>query len=1114
MANEEIGNLKVSLALDDTQFNRPLANVERNLKGLGQELAIIRNKGKEWGDSLEGLKGKQEVLGRTLETQETKVKKLREAYEKSVREKGADAAATEDLANKLNRAIAEYTRTETELEQVNRRLSEQEEDLRHAESAWGRMETAMESASTGLAKAGDKMKNAGEKMTVGITTPLLGLSAAAIKVADEFDTAQGKLQAQLGLTAEEAEELGDVAQNLWENAFGDSLTEVGDSLAFIKQNMKDLNNGELEKVAESAYILKDAFDAEINETTRTASVLMKTFGIESEEAFDLMAVGFQRGGNFTDELLDTLREYAPQFEGLGYSAEEFTAILIAGAETGAFNLDKLGDAAKEAFLRIGDGSKSSQGALGDLGLDIGAIEKGIQAGGDEAKTSFAAVASAIAAVKDPAKKTQAAIALLGAPIEDLGPEFQDFFAKVDTDLGDFKGATEDAGAALYDNFGSRMTSVFRNFQSDLEPVGVILLDVAEEYLPKLADGLSDLTEGFANMTPEAKDTALKVAGFAAAAGPALVVVGTLATGLSGLATMSAGLAGALGGATGTGLIARIGLMGLAGPVGLAVAGVAGLAFGIHALTEASEESTEESIKALEGKQAEIAKNDELITSYSDLRYQNQLSNEEMLRFLDVQALIDSTTTPETIAALKEEQAKLLEKSTLTNDEMDNFLVLNQELIDASPNTVKAISSQGEAFALNTTAVRELNAENAKALENDARDMLTESLKREKGLLNDQKDLITEINEANEKQGEQKVAIHEASSAIVDIESEIRDLEDQKVGASLDQIVQLDNQIRQQEELLRTENSKITEAERLLGTYGKQMDKKDEQLEAIRTEIAQSEVARHKYEEIILAQAGITSEKGRGLEKIGEELRKQDELKSKLKEQLKAGKINTAEYSEQNSKIDAQISKLNEARSELDLINDVAGKTIYKDVKINESPRNFWDTLDANLRRSVTKTVSIKYNARNGPQDVGRYASGTGYHPGGLAVVGDGTGNNAGRELMQYPNGRTALSPATPTVMNLPKGTSVLSALNTKKLLGNVPQYANGTQSVGGMNPQVIADAIAASIGRLAGLGQKFQISPSAVNINGQQVGEITFDVNQQLFGAASNSAAWMNGVRT
>ncbi len=1073
MANEEIGNLKVSLALDDTQFNKPLASVERNLKGLGQELAIIRNKGKEWGDSLEGLRSKQDTLGRTLDTQETKVRKLREAYEKSVREKGADAAATEDLANKMNRAIAEYTRTETELEQVNRRLAEQEEDLRHAESAWGRMETAMESASTGLAKAGDKMKGAGEKLTLGITTPLLGIGTAAIKVADEFDGAQGKLQAQLGLTAEEAEELADVAQNLWENAFGDSVVEVGDSLAIIKQNMKDLNNGELEKVAESAYILKDAFDAEINESTRTASVLMKTFGIESQEAFDLMTVGFQRGGNFSDELLDTLREYSPQFEGLGYSAEEFTAILIAGAETGAFNLDKVGDAAKEAFLRIGDGSKSSREALGDLGLDIGSIEKGIQAGGDEAKTSFAAVASAIAAVKDPAQKTQAAIALLGAPIEDLGPEFQDFFAKVDTDLGNFKGATEDAGAALYDNFGSRMTSVFRDFQGDLEPVGEILLEVAEEYLPKLADGIGELTEGFANMTPEAKDTALKIAGFAAAAGPALVVVGTLATGLSGLATMGAGLAGVLGGATGTGLIARIGLMGMAGPVGLAVAGVGGLALGIYALTEASEESTQESIRAIEGKQAEIAKNDELIKNYEDLRYQNQLSNEEMLRFLDIQAEIDSTTTPATLAALKEEQAKLLEKSTLTNDEMDNFLVLNQELIDASPNTVKAISSQGEAFALNTIAVRELNAEKAKEMENSAREMLTESLKREKGLLGDQKELIGEINEANEKQAQQKEIIRETSKNISSIESEIRDLEEEKKEASLDQVVILDDQIRRQEALLIEENSKNKEAERLLGTYGKQMDKKGEQLDANRTELAQAEAARHKYEEIILAQAGITSEKGKGLEKINEEIAKLDTQKGKLGELLQSGKINTAEYSEQNSKIDTQISKLNEARGELKLINDVAGKTIYKDVNISENPRNFWDTLDENLRRSVTKTVSIKYNARSGPQDMGMYAhaNGTKSHPGGLALVGDGTGNNAGRELMQYPNGRTALSPATPTVMNLPKGTSVLSALNTKKLLGNVPQYANGTTSFGsqaGGIAEAVANAMKQYIGAPAG----------------------------------------------
>lgn len=978
MANEEIGNLKVSLGLDTAGFDRPLASVDRNLKSLGGELAIIRNKGDEWGKSIEGLKSKQEVLGRTLETQESKVKKLREAYEKSVQEKGADAAATEKLANKLNRAVAEYTRTETELTQVNRRLSEQEEDLRRAESGWGRMETALESASGGLAKAGDKMKGIGEKMTMGITAPILGIGAAAIKVADEFDSSQGRLQAQLGLTEKEAEALGDVAQGVWENAFGESLSEVGDNLAIIKQNIKDLDDGELKDFAEGAYAIQDAFGAEINETTKTASTLMKNFGIEGSEALDLITTGFQRGGDFSGELLDTMNEYSPTFKGLGYSADEFTAILIAGAESGAFGLDKIGDAGKEAFLRIGDGSKSSRDSLEELGLNFEQIEKGINSGGDAAKSSFAAVVAAISTVEDPAKKAQTAVALLGTPIEDLGPEFQNFFAEVNTDLGDFKGSTKAAGDALYDNFGSRMTSIFRDFQSDLEPVGEILLDVAEEYLPKLADGLSELTEGFADMSPEAQETAIMIAGVAAAAAPALVVVGALATGMSGLATMGAGVASVLGGASGTGLIARLGLMGLGGPVGLAVAGVGGLALGLYALKEASEKNTAESIKAIEGKQAEIAKNDELIANYEALRNQNRLSNDEMLRFLDIQAEINSTTSPDALVALKEEQAKLLEKSTLTNDEMNNFLGLNQELIDASPNTVKAISEQGEAFALNTIAVRELNAERAKEMEDAARDVLTESLTREKGLLNEQKELIAEINEANALQADQKDIIRETSKEIASIEGDIRDLEEQKKDASLDQVVVLDDQIKRQEALLIEENKKNSEAERLLSTYGKQMDKKGEQLEANRTELAQAEEARYKYEEIILAQAGITSEKGRGLEKINEEIGKQEALKKKLAEQLHAKEIGTAEYQEQNSKIDTQISKLQEARGELTLINDTARKTIYKDVNILENPRKFWETLDANLSRPITKSISIKYNSRSGPQDMGMYgyANGT------------------------------------------------------------------------------------------------------------------------------------------
>ena len=73
----------------------------------------------------------------------------------------------------------------------------------------------------------------------------------------------------------------------------------------------------------------------------------------------------------------------------------------------------------------------------------------------------------------------------------------------------------------------------------------------------------------------------------------------------------------------------------------------------------------------------------------------------------------------------------------------------------------------------------------------------------------------------------------------------------------------------------------------------------------------------------------------------------------------------------------------------------------------------------------------------------QYADGTEGHPGGLAVVGDGTGSNAGPELIQTPDGKQYLSPSKDTLVNLPKGTQVLSATLTKQLL-NIPRYANGT----------------------------------------------------------------------
>ncbi|MBK0036673.1 MULTISPECIES: phage tail protein [unclassified Enterococcus] len=71
-----------------------------------------------------------------------------------------------------------------------------------------------------------------------------------------------------------------------------------------------------------------------------------------------------------------------------------------------------------------------------------------------------------------------------------------------------------------------------------------------------------------------------------------------------------------------------------------------------------------------------------------------------------------------------------------------------------------------------------------------------------------------------------------------------------------------------------------------------------------------------------------------------------------------------------------------------------------------------------------------------------YVKGTNYHPGGMALVNDGLGSNY-QEAYRTPDGRTGIFPAQRNLMvNLPKGTSVLSGPKTAAMYG-VPAYANG-----------------------------------------------------------------------
>lgn len=192
----------------------------------------------------------------------------------------------------------------------------------------------------------------------------LGLAGVATGVND-LQKALNSLENKTTATKKEMGDLSDNLINVYKANYGESFDDIADAMSRVK-NATNLTGKELEDATKQAILLRDSYDLDVAETLKTTNVLMKQFGITSEEAFNLMAQGQKNNLNFADDMGDSFWEYSVYFKDLGFDAEEMWSTFKAGADAGAFNLDKVGDAVKEFSLKISDGSESTSDALSFL----------------------------------------------------------------------------------------------------------------------------------------------------------------------------------------------------------------------------------------------------------------------------------------------------------------------------------------------------------------------------------------------------------------------------------------------------------------------------------------------------------------------------------------------------------------------------------------------------------------------------------------------------------------------------------------------------------------------------------------------------------------------------
>lgn len=360
------------------------------------------------------------------------------------------------------------------------------------------VQKVMGQAQKAASKTGDAI---GKALSAGFKVGVAAAGAfttALVKIGTEYQAATGQISAATGATGAELESLQGVMENVYGNNYGDSMADVADAVATVSQQMKGLSDGELQSVTEGAFALRDVFQYDVAESVRAANALVNNFGISGDDAMNLIAAGAQNGLDFSGELLDTISEYSVQFAKVGIDADQMFQIMQAGADSGAWNLDKVGDAIKEMSIRVVDGSDTTAAGFQAIGMDADIMAQKFAAGGETAQQAFQDTIQALANMEDPVQQNIAGVNLFGTMWEDLGPDVVAQLASITDEAYAAGDELQKMQEVKYDNLGDALKGLGRQLEVELLPLANELTSFLTDILQEVNfDGLSEgIAEAF------------------------------------------------------------------------------------------------------------------------------------------------------------------------------------------------------------------------------------------------------------------------------------------------------------------------------------------------------------------------------------------------------------------------------------------------------------------------------------------------------------------------------------------------------------------------------------------------------------------------------------------
>ena len=493
---EKVGEAFGKVGGDTTKLDKALDGVNKNVKSTQAELREVKKLLKLDPKNTEALAQKQQLLTKAVGETKEKLDVLKTAE-----------AQVEEQFKKGEVSEEQYRAIKREIEATELSLKKLEEEA-------GKSNLSLEKVGEAFGKVGGKATDIGNKL-LPVTAGVTALGGAGVAAAMELDDGYDTIITKTGATGEALEELNGIADDLFTEMpiemqdAGTAVGEINTRFGATGDTLKDLSKQFIE--------FANINDTDLNNSIGKTDKIMEQYNMDASETGNVLGLLTKKGqetGISVDTLMDSLQKNGATFKEMGLNLVQSTN-LLAQFEANGVNADTAMAGLRKSIKVYTDEGKSVDEALG---LTIDKIKNA------SSETEALSIAQEVFGTKGAAEMSNAIregridLESLSSSMENYGTVVEDTFNATQDPWDEAKVAANNLKLAAAD-------------------LGTTLLGSLQPTITKVVGKVKEFTQWFKNLSQSQKETIIKIAAVVAAIGPALIIFGKVATGISNIITV-------------------------------------------------------------------------------------------------------------------------------------------------------------------------------------------------------------------------------------------------------------------------------------------------------------------------------------------------------------------------------------------------------------------------------------------------------------------------------------------------------------------------------------------------------------------------------------------------